>query len=193
MKPITKLYNDFLDLLKREWVLKGLFWINFLGSIYGFYWYRNQLLDTPLYLWLFIPDSPTASSLFAVALYFYIIKKPRPFLTLLACGWLIKYGLWAAVINTHYLIIGGNYTFTNFHLTLSHLGMALEGFLFLNDINIQRYHVRLLFFLMIISDALDYLLGIYPWLFHQSQWIVGLASVIILTIGINLYAYGKAA
>jgi len=188
-----KLYLDFMDLLKKPWAIRGLFWINFIGSLYGFYWYHNQLLDTPLYLWPFVPDSPTASALFTVALYFYITKKPRPFLTLMACGWLIKYGLWAAVINTHYFLIGGNYTFTNFHLTLSHLGMALEGFLFLHDINFRRYHVGILFLLMTISDALDYILGIYPWLFHQSQWSVGLASVIIFSIGINVYAYRRAS
>lgn len=191
MRFITD-YKYLMAFFKKGWVLRALFLINLLGSLYGFYWYGNQLLDTPFYLWLFVPDSPTSSALFTFALYFYIIKKPKPFLTLMACAWLIKYGLWAAVINTHYLLIGGNYNFTNFHLTLSHLGMACEGFLFLNDISFKKYHVTILFLLMIASDAIDYILGIHPWLFEQSQWAIGLISVITFSMGISLYAYSRA-
>jgi len=161
--------------------------INLIGSIYGFYWYRQQLAETPGILKLFVPDSPTASSLFTLALFMILIKKPKPFLTLMACGWLIKYGLWAAIINSHFYFIGENYTFTNFHLTLSHLGMAAEGLLFMNDANYNKYHLIIFIFSMITSDVLDYKLGIHPWLFDQSQLQVALFSVIILTSAISLY------
>ncbi|WP_422448078.1 DUF1405 domain-containing protein [Thermoanaerobacterium sp. DL9XJH110] len=175
--------------LKEPFFLRLLFFINFSGSLYGFYWYRYQLIQTPKTLWLFVPDSPTATALFTIALYFYIIKKPQPFFTLLACAWLIKYGLWAAIINTHYLLIGGNYTFTNFHLTLSHLGMAVEGALFINDIPLKKGYIPLMFLLMAGSDLLDYGLDIHPWFFDESQWLAGLVSAAAMTAGISVYSY----
>ena len=110
-------------------------------------------------------------------------------MTLVACGWLIKYGLWAVIINTHFLLMGGDYTFTNFHLTLSHLGMAAEGFLFLNKSEFNINHILTLTALMLISDVVDYSLGIHPWLFAQSQWNIAVVSVILLTIFINLYCF----
>jgi len=161
--------------------------INLIGSIYGFYWYKNQLSETPGILKLFVPDSPTASLLFTVALFMLLIKKPKPFLMLMACGWLIKYGIWAAIINTHFYLIGGQYTFTNFHLTLSHLGMAAEGLLFIDDVDYNKYHLFLLICLMIISDALDYRLGIHPWLFDLSQLQVAKISIVLLTVFISVY------
>jgi uncharacterized membrane protein YpjA len=174
-------------IVENAYFLWGLFLINLFGSIYGFYWYCQQLSETPGILKLFVPDSPTASLLFTLALFMTLIKKPKPFLILMACGWLIKYGLWAAIINTHYYIIGGNYTFTNFHLTLSHLGMAAEGLLFIRGVDYNKYHLFFLICLMIVSDVLDYKLGIHPWLFHQSQLKVAIISIALLTASISLY------
>ncbi|MCG1011362.1 DUF1405 domain-containing protein [Tepidanaerobacter sp. GT38] len=176
-----------IKIIKKPYFLWTLFFVNLIGSIYGFYWYHQQLLETQGILKLFVPDSPTASLLFTLALFMMLTKKPKPLLSLIACGWLIKYGLWAVIINTHYYFIGGNYTFTNFHLTLSHLGMAAEGFLFINDIVINKYHLISLISLMIISDILDYKLGIHPWLFAQSQLKAAAFSVAVLTSLISLY------
>jgi uncharacterized membrane protein YpjA len=176
-------------IIKKPSFLLMLFFINLIGSVYGFYWYRQQVSETPGILKVFVPDSPTASLLFTLALLMIIIKKPKPFMTLVACGWLIKYGLWAVIINTHFLLMGGDYTFTNFHLTLSHLGMAAEGFLFLNKSEFNINHILTLTALMLISDVVDYSLGIHPWLFAQSQWNIAVVSIILLTIFINLYCF----
>lgn len=142
-------------IIKKPSFLLMLFFINLIGSVYGFYWYRQQVSETPGILKVFVPDSPTASLLFTLALLMIIIKKPKPFMTLVACGWLIKYGLWAVIINTHFLLMGGDYTFTNFHLTLSHLGMAAEGFLFLNKSEFNINHILTLTALMLISDIVE--------------------------------------
>jgi uncharacterized membrane protein YpjA len=166
-----------------------LFCINLIGSIYGFYWYRQQMSETPGILKVFVPDSPTASLLFTLAVLMIIIKKPRPFMMLVACAWLIKYGLWAVIINTHFFLIGGNYTFTNFHLTLSHLGMAVEGFLFINETDFNKSYILSLAVLMLVSDVVDYSLGIHPWLFAQSQWKIAFVSIILLTAFISLYCF----
>ncbi len=175
-------------IIYKPYFLWALFFINLIGSIYGFYWYHQQLSETQGILKIFVPDSPTASLFFTLALFMIIRKKPKPFLSLMACGWLIKYGLWAVIINTHFYLIGGDYTFTNFHLTLSHLGMAAEGFLFINDIPFNIYHLIIFICLMIISDILDYKLGIHPWLFAESQWTIAALSIVILTTSISIYS-----
>ncbi|GAQ26028.1 DUF1405 domain-containing protein [Tepidanaerobacter syntrophicus] len=175
---------------KKSKFLLVLFFINFFGSIYGFYWYKAQLLSTfPEYLRIFVPDSPTASSLFSLALLLIIIKKPSPFVSLLASCWVIKYGLWAAVINTHFLLTGEGYSFTNFHLTLSHLGMAIEGFLLISKCSFSKIHFFLVVILMISSDIIDYTLGIYPWLFAENQQTVALVSAVLLTAFISFYCF----
>ena len=175
---------------KKDLSLKTLFFINFIGSLYGFYWYKDQLLETSTYLWVFVPDSPTATALFSLALYFFIVKKPKPFLTLLACIWLIKYGLWAVIINTHFLMIGGNYSFTNFHLTLSHFGMALQGLLFIKLLAFSENRCFLLIpLLMILSDVVDYVVGVHPWLFSPAQFNIALISAILLTLLLSIYVF----
>ncbi len=185
-------FDKILKLLKTPKFLLILFIVNLLGSIYGFYWYNDQLAESPAILWAFIPDSPTATALFTIALYLYLVKTPNTLLTLIACGWLVKYGIWAAIINTHFLLIGGGYTFTNFHLTVSHLGMAAEGILFMGDVRISRTHGMLLLALMVMSDVMDYVLNIHPWLFDNTQYSVALISAVMLTAIIGLYVIRSA-
>lgn len=35
--------------------------VNFIGTVYGYYWYVPQLADTPFRFLIFVPDSPTAT------------------------------------------------------------------------------------------------------------------------------------
>ncbi|MGI6485349.1 MAG: DUF1405 domain-containing protein [Tepidanaerobacteraceae bacterium] len=178
--------HKLLSFLKTPKVIFILFLVNLLGSIYGFYWYRDQLAQTPAFLWPFVPDSPTATALFTIVLLLYIVKAPKTLFTLISCAWLIKYGIWAGIINTHFLIIGGDYTFTNFHLTISHLGMAAEGIVFSHGLSISKSHGILLLTLLAISDIIDYTLNVHPWLFDASQYYVALISAVLLTVIIGL-------
>lgn len=52
-----------------------LFTINFLGTIYGYYWYRSQLSLTPDIFLVFVPDSPTASLFFTIVFVFFCLIK----------------------------------------------------------------------------------------------------------------------
>lgn len=55
----------FNKLFKNRGIIWLLFIVNFLGTIYGYIWYGNQLEFTaanyPHWLLPFVPDSPTAS------------------------------------------------------------------------------------------------------------------------------------
>ena len=72
-------YYNLKRFLKQPLSLRVLLIINLFGSFYGFYWYRQQLKITPGVLKLFVPDSPTASALFTIALFFIIIKSTSLF------------------------------------------------------------------------------------------------------------------
>jgi hypothetical protein len=88
-----------LSLLRKRTVLWILFIVNFLGSIYGFYWYKEQLaLTEPKVLTLFVPDSPTASAFFTFVLLLYLCSRRSPLLEAFASITLFKYGIWAVVM-----------------------------------------------------------------------------------------------
>ena len=85
-------------ILFSSWFCWSLFVINLLGSIYGFYWYKNQLLSTEWYWLIFVPDSPTASTFFTLVLGLYLMQRRLPILEAFAAITLFKYGIWAVVV-----------------------------------------------------------------------------------------------
>ena len=84
--------------LDRPWMLWSLFAVNLLGSIYGFYWYKEQLMMTASWLNLFVPDSPTASSAFTLVLLLYALRRRSPLIEAFAAVTLFKYGVWAVAV-----------------------------------------------------------------------------------------------
>ncbi|HBT48255.1 MAG TPA: DUF1405 domain-containing protein [Peptococcaceae bacterium] len=159
----------------RPWFLKTLLVVNLLGSLYGYYWYREQLAATPWIWWIFTPDSPLSTSLFTLALTLALKGKGSPFLRLLAAAGVIKYGLWAAVVITDYWLKGGPAELLEAMLCLSHLGMALEGLIFIRHWPFGRRHVLGVGGWLVLNDYVDYALGWHPYLFRPDQ--EGLAAV----------------
>lgn len=128
---------------RRWWRL--LFGINLLGSLYGFWWYRHQLVSTPARYWLVVPDSPGSTLLFAAFLLVLLsgaIPSPGPdrrpvhlagvwgLLGALAFASNMKYGLWTAIVLPQHAIWSGMWTFEHIHLSLSHAGMWVQGLLY---------------------------------------------------------------
>lgn len=73
--------------------------INLLGTLYGYIWYGNQLSHTALKYVVFVPDSPTATLFLSLVLIMYLFKRSFPILEVIAFMTLIKYGVWAVVMN----------------------------------------------------------------------------------------------
>lgn len=111
--------------------LKILFAVNFFGSIYGYYWYKEQLANTPLVYWIYTPDSPLSTTITAFSLLCLLYKKDVPWLFFLSFATVTKYGLWAVFVNTHYWLISGQMHWQEVMLWISHLGMAGQGILYL--------------------------------------------------------------
>ncbi|MGI6679213.1 MAG: DUF1405 domain-containing protein [Dehalobacterium sp.] len=169
------------DLLRNTWFLMGLFVVNVIGSVYGYYWYWDQLSSTPRYLWIFVPDSPLSTSLFAaVLLLVYLGKRPR-LLPFLSCAFLVKYGFWAMLINLQLLWGGENFTFMNLMLALSHLGMAVEGIIYYPGQKIALWEAVFLTVILIVQDFMDYGVGLHPYLFNLRQLVFARNGAVVLT------------
>lgn len=156
--------------------------VNVFGSIYGYYWYGDQLASTPVLWWLFVPDSPLSTSLFSVSLVFFLFHKTLKFVPLLALGSLIKYGLWAVVINMDLLVAGEGFSWLNLMLSLSHLGMAGEGIIFLRQIKFSVEEIFLLSVWFICQDYVDYVIGLHPFLFSDRQLSLAQGMAVILSV-----------
>ncbi|RKD26040.1 hypothetical protein BEP19_01985 [Ammoniphilus oxalaticus] len=181
----------FRSSLKKSWFLGSLIVVNFLGTIYGFYWYKNQLAQTePALLRVFVPDSPAASGLFTLFLIALWLGRSFPSLEAFAAVTNLKYGVWAVAVIIWGWALGGERQWTDYMLIFSHGGMAFESLLYARFYTIRFIHLLPVAIWLVWNDAMDYLVGLHPWLpsvmypSHVSTvgWFTFLLTVLSLTI-----------
>jgi len=147
--------------------------INVLGTIYGYYWYRNQLAQTPLHFLPFVPDSPTASLFFSLVLALFLLRRSNPYIEAFAAVTLFKYGIWAvaAIFAGAWLAepsIGAMLRRkpvppANWMLVFSHTGMALEALLFARYYSFHYRHLFVIAMWVFVNDFMDYVFLLHPW------------------------------
>ncbi|SFK00107.1 Uncharacterized membrane protein YpjA [Halobacillus dabanensis] len=148
-------------LLNRTFLIL-LFLINLLGTIYGYIWYEPQLSITdPIFL-IFVPDSPTASLFFTIFLGFYLFGKNVPYIEALAIITLLKYGIWAVVMNALTLLEYGSLPWTGYMLVISHGAMAVQGLLYAPFYRIRLKHVMVAGVWTLHNDVIDYVFNQMP-------------------------------
>jgi uncharacterized membrane protein YpjA len=177
----------FWQSLGKRWFLWLLFVINFLGTIYGFIWYGNQLADTPAFLRIFVPDSPTGSGLFTLVLFTYLIGRHIPVLEALAGITNFKYGVWAVGVIIAGWFLGNEVRWTDIMLLVSHTGMAVESALYARFYKLSWLPVGIAALWTLNNDFLDYVMDIHPWLPDELvpyTGIVGLCTVLLSLISI---------
>ncbi|GAF14374.1 transmembrane protein [Bacillus sp. JCM 19046] len=154
-------------LLTRRSSLIILLIINAIGTLYGYYWYGEQLGETPWYFLLFVPDSPTASLFFVLVLIGFLLRKQSGLIEALAAVTLLKYGVWAVVMNTFQVLEGAPLHWTIIMLNLSHAGMALQALLFMPFFRIKSWHLVVALLWTVHNDIIDYVFGMHPWLSYR--------------------------
>lgn len=169
--------------------------INFLGTVYGYYWYKWQLVDTPLIFWAFVPDSPTASLFFVVVLIAFLCKKHAPLFEALAAVTLFKYGVWAVGMNIAGGFVSDSLEWSNYLLIFSHSGMALEGLLFAPFYRIKPWHLIVASIWVLHDLMIDYVFGMiprYPVLYgyehiigYMTFWLTLLAIFIVYVLAVR--------
>lgn len=100
---------------------------NIVGTVYGYYWYLGQLQQTKWYFIPFVPDSPTASLFLVIALTAILMNKHLPIIEVLAFVMLIKYGVWAVVMNILVFITLDDVTAMGMMLVISHAIVSDTG------------------------------------------------------------------
>lgn len=166
---MPKHYKGWRQFFLEPWFLKVLLIINVLGSIYGYYWYRVQLQLTSPKFWIFIPDSPLSTTLFSLSILLILLKREIPFLKFLAVITVIKYGFWAVFVNTHYWLLSGQIHWVEVMLWLSHLGMAIEGIIYLRFFLPSSLEGGVVAVWIVINDYVDYAWDLHPYLYLQAQ------------------------
>nr|WP_158735439.1 DUF1405 domain-containing protein [Alteribacillus sp. YIM 98480] len=144
-------------------ILTLLLIVNILGTIYGYWWYKVQLEQTPSIFLIFVPDSPTASLFFCIVLVLFLSKKSNGLIEALALVTLIKYGLWAVVMNIAGGAFGDELQWQNYMLIASHFGMAVQAVLFSPYYRIKVWHLMVTAVWTLHNDIIDYVYGMHPW------------------------------
>ncbi|MEN2766190.1 DUF1405 domain-containing protein [Ornithinibacillus xuwenensis] len=148
-------------LLDRKFLVL-LFIVNLLGTIYGYYWYKSQLVVTPDIFLVFVPDSPTASLFFTIFLLFFLFRKHFPLVEALAIITLFKYGVWAVVMNLLTLVVNGSLPWEGYMLIASHGAMAVQGLLYSPYYKIKPIHIVVAAVWTLHNDVIDYVFEMMP-------------------------------
>lgn len=149
-------------LLTHRSFLTLLLVINLFGTIYGYYWYGSQLAITEPKFYIFVPDSPTASLFFCLAIVGWLLGKNFKLMEALALITLIKYGLWAVVMNLLTLIEVGSIGMDGWMLVFSHFMMAVQALLYLPKYRFDFWHIVVAAIWTLHNDVIDYVFGQMP-------------------------------
>lgn len=158
-----------------------LFWTNLLGTAYGYIWYWDQLVETfaekPIWMIPFVPDSPTSSLFFTIAIWLLIrdsMKQSvdknstttfiRGFFEALACISSFKYGIWAVGIIISGGFLGSPFDWQDGMLSASHLAMAVEVIIYLRFFHISKLAWLFSALMVVLNDVIDYSFDVFPWL-----------------------------
>jgi uncharacterized membrane protein YpjA len=136
--------------------------INVFGTVYGYYWYVPQLVNTPAIFLPFVPDSPTASLFFVFVLIAFLLKKNWPLMEALAIVTLFKYGIWAVIMNLLVLNVTGTLHWTGYMLMASHFAMALEGMLYAPFYRFRLWHLAVAAIIALHNEIIDYVFMMMP-------------------------------
>ncbi|RLQ10602.1 DUF1405 domain-containing protein [Geobacillus sp. FSL K6-0789] len=139
-----------------------LLFVNAAGTVYGYYWYRYQLAETPPVFLPFVPDSPTASLFFVLVLAAWLLGRSSPLFVALALVTLVKYGIWAVVMNVLVWRVTGTLDWAGWMLVVSHGAMAVEGALYASFYRFRSVHLALAAVWTLHNDVIDYVFGMMP-------------------------------
>ncbi|UOE75162.1 DUF1405 domain-containing protein [Parageobacillus thermoglucosidasius] len=152
----------FYPLLVHRSVLWLLLIVNVIGTIYGYIWYRYQLAETPAVFLPFVPDSPTASLFFVLVLIAFLLRRHFPLLEALAIVTLVKYGVWAVVMNLLVWKVTGTLDVAGWMLIVSHGAMAIEGIVYAPFYRFRWPHLLFAAVWTLHNDIIDYVFGMMP-------------------------------
>jgi uncharacterized membrane protein YpjA len=163
-----------------------LIFLNTLAVFVGYIFYYEQFLQTPWYLYIFVPDCPLYVLL---AIPIILGLKNETYRFLVSTG-LLKYGIWTIFV----FFVYSSYYFSDevkivtILFIFGHLGMILQGLAFLPYKNVKKSMVLIAIAWFILNDFIDYYIGTRPFL-PQNDVTLPVAEAIISTILIPLFLF----
>ena len=145
LAPVPKTIEDLG--LRFAWLVVA---INLAGTAFGFWYYSGQFATTPTVMWPWVPDSPVATLLIALAIAAWKLGHELPWLTALAFFGNVILGLWTPytllvfyetyAVQTHPLM----YQF----LFWSHLAMVVQAYVLhrITDFSVPAVAVALVWY-----------------------------------------------
>ncbi|WP_404433480.1 DUF1405 domain-containing protein [Sutcliffiella horikoshii] len=179
----------FIHLLKTPVMLWLVLIINVLGTIYGYVWYGYQLAETPAIFLVFVPDSPTASLFFCFVLIGFILKRNFKLFEALAIITLVKYGIWAVVMNILTLMETGYLPIEGYMLIVSHGAMAVQGILYSPYYRFKLWHLVAAGIWTLHNDVIDYVFKMMPWYGSLMKY---LPQIGYFTFWLSIFSIGIA-
>ena len=148
------------------------------GTVYGYIWYAGQLADTwndhPHWQLPFVPDSPTASLFFTLAILWRWIQPDKPrsawaagirgVVGALAVVTSIKYGIWAGAIIFMGAAQGDVLVWQHWMLVVSHGAMAVCALAYARFFYFGPVALAIGAAWTFLNDSVDYGFGVYPYL-----------------------------
>ena len=186
------------EFLSKRFVLWFLLISNALGTVYGYIWYGDQLQFTaernPWWQLPFVPDSPTASLFFTIALFMLLFPPKRlggmffqQFIEAMAVVTSVKYGIWACAMIFAGAWQGSEMIWQDWMLVASHTAMAVEALIYVKLFHIRWTALTSAAAWTLLNDTVDYTFGVFPWL--PSQLDDDLPAVEAFTYGLTLFSW----
>ncbi|RKP57033.1 DUF1405 domain-containing protein [Cohnella endophytica] len=178
------------------------------GTAYGYYWYKDQLASVwsehPAWQIPFVPDSPTASLFFAIALlWLWISPKPsrmawvngiRGVVEALGVVTSVKYGVWATAIIFAGQAQGDVLQGEHWMLIIGHSAMAVTALLYARFFNFGGLALLAAAAWTFLNDTVDYTYGVYPylpWQLEDDIFYVGLFTFVLTAFSVMAAALGR--
>ena len=174
------------------------------GTVYGYYWYKDQLVRTwqehPHWQIVFVPDSPTASLLFALAvLWLWVFpNKPRGgwpgslrgIVEALGVVTSVKYGVWATAIILAGYAQGTPLDWASWMLMVGHTAMAACALLYARFFRFGALALAAAAAWTFLNDAVDYTYGVFPYL--PGTLMDDLGAVCLFTVLLTAFSVAAA-
>ncbi|NJN67879.1 MAG: DUF1405 domain-containing protein [Chloroflexaceae bacterium] len=180
-----------------------LFWscvvANMVGVIAGgIFWYGPVLWSSPLWALPFIPDCPLAALVGTIALLGAWSRQRWRLLFAFAAFGCLKYGVWTMAFWLYYWSHAGNLDIVSVTMFVSHIGLSIEGLLFVPHIRPLSLPTRgAVVGWFVLSLFVDYGLGYHPPLggYVPVSFVFWLAVALTATLGgaLLLPPFGQAA
>jgi uncharacterized membrane protein YpjA len=180
------------------------------GTVYGYYWYKDQLAETwnehPHWQIPFVPDSPTASLFFALAvLWLWIspnrsrkawVNGVRGVVETLGVVTSVKYGIWATAVIFAGQAQGDVLYWDHWMLIVGHTAMAITALFYARFFTFGGTALLAAAAWTFLNDTVDYKYDVYPYLPRQLSddlFYVGLFTFLLTALSVLATAIAKFA